>query len=312
MTAAPFIRSLLMNLNNGHEAFNIDNFLSVKKALIDKTLDELLPGAEDFPRKLHQAMRHCLFAGGKRLRPILSLCASEAVGADPDLFIKEACALELIHTYSLIHDDLPAMDDDDYRRGLPATHKVFGEAAAVLAGDALLTNAFSVLAGGAHTPDKIVKITKLLADACGSKGLIGGQAVDLESEGKTIEKDLLNYIHTRKTGCLITASVMLGAILGGGREDELRCMKEYGAAVGLAFQITDDILDVLGSTEDLGKKVGSDEKKGKATYPGILGMKEAKKMQKVLYIKAIESISSFDIKADPLRKIAKRMIERNS
>lgn len=295
--------------------FEIQTYLKEKKNLVDKSLDDLLPGKEEFPSQLHQAMRYCLFAGGKRLRPILSLAAAEAVGGDSNSIIREACAIELIHTYTLIHDDLPSMDNDDYRRGCLSTHKVFGEAIAILAGDALLAEAFSVLAGGlengAHKPEKIVKIIKTVADACGSKGVMGGQVVDLESEGKVIDKDLLDYMHTHKTGRLITASVTLGAILGGGREEKIQRLKEYSTAIGLAFQITDDILDILGSTENLGKEVGSDSKKGKATYPGILGMNEAKKTQEVLFQQAIDALQPFDEKAEPLREIARLIIERN-
>ena len=295
--------------------FEIQPYLKEKRDLVDKALDSLLPGKKDFPSQLHQAMRYCLFAGGKRLRPILSIAAAEAVGGDSGSIIREACAIELIHTYTLIHDDLPAMDNDDYRRGCLSTHKVFGEAIAILAGDALLTEAFGLLAGGpangAHKPEKTVEIIKVVADACGSKGVMGGQVVDLESEGKVIDKGILDYIHTHKTGRLITASVALGAILGDGEEEKIQCLKEYSGAIGLAFQITDDILDILGSTETLGKQVGSDSKKGKATYPGILGMNEAKKMQKVLFQQAVDALKPFDEKAEPLREIARLIIERN-
>jgi geranylgeranyl diphosphate synthase type II len=297
------------------QPFNIQLYLREKKEMVDKALDKLLPAEKEFPPQIHQAMRYCLFAGGKRLRPILALAAAEAVGGNPESIISQACALELIHTYTLIHDDLPAMDNDDYRRGHLSTHMVFGEAVAILAGDALLTEAFRVLAGNFsndnHSPEKIIEIIRMLADASGSKGIIGGQVVDLDSEGKVIEKDLLDYMHTRKTGHLITASVTLGAILGGAEEKTIRCLKQYGMATGLAFQITDDILDVRGSTENLGKQIGSDNKKGKATYPGILGMDEAIKKQTVLFRQAIDALQSFDEKANPLRGIAKLIIERD-
>ncbi len=297
------------------DSFDIQTYLQQKKALVDKTLNTLLPDKETFPASLHQAMRYCLFAGGKRLRPILALAAAEAVGGKPDRLIRQACALELLHTYTLIHDDLPAMDNDDYRRGCLATHKVFGEAIAVLTGDALLTEAFKVLAdhrqGSPPEPAQTLAIIKLIAEAGGSQGVIGGQVVDLESEGKTIGKDLLEYIHIHKTGKLITASVMLGALLGRAREKEIDCLEKYAKAVGLAFQITDDILDMLGSTKKLGKKVGSDTKKGKATYPGILGMDAAKKMQQTLFNQAIQALQSFGEEAEPLRAIAKIIIERD-
>jgi geranylgeranyl diphosphate synthase type II len=297
------------------QPFDIQLYLREQKERVDKALDKLLPAEKEFPPQIHQAMRYCLFAGGKRLRPILALAAAEAVGGNPESIISQVCALELIHTYTLIHDDLPAMDNDDYRRGRLSTHKVFGEAVAILAGDALLTEAFRVLAGNFsndnHSPKKIIEIIRMLADASGSKGIIGGQVVDLDSEGKVIEKNLLDYMHTRKTGYLITASVTLGAILGGAEEKTIQCLKQYGMATGLAFQITDDILDVRGSTENLGKQIGSDNKKGKATYPGILGMDEAIKKQTVLFRQAIDALQSFDEKANPLRGIAKLIIERD-
>ncbi len=297
------------------QPFDVQLYLQEKKELVDKALDKLLPAEEEFPPQIHKAMRYCLFAGGKRLRPILALAAAEAVGGNPESIIRQACALELVHTYTLIHDDLPAMDNDDYRRGHLSTHMVFGEAVAILAGDALLTEAFRVLAGNSsndnHRPEKIIEIIRMLADASSSKGIIGGQVVDLESEGKVIEKDLLDYMHTRKTGHLITASVSLGATLGGAEKITIQCLKQYGMATGLAFQITDDILDVRGSTENLGKQIGSDNKKGKATYPGILGMDEAIKKQAVLFQQAIDALQSFDEKANPLRGIAKLIVERD-
>jgi geranylgeranyl diphosphate synthase type II len=297
------------------QPFDIQLYLREQKERVDKALDKVLPAEKEFPPQIHQAMRYCLFAGGKRLRPILALAAAEAVGGNPESIISQVCALELIHTYTLIHDDLPAMDNDDYRRGRLSTHKVFGEAVAILAGDALLTEAFRVLAGNFsndnHSPEKIIEIIRMLADASGSKGIIGGQVVDLDSEGKVIEKDLLDYMHTRKTGYLITASVTLGAILGGAEEKTIQCLKQYGMATGLAFQITDDILDVRGSTENLGKQIGSDNKKGKATYPGILGMDEAIRRQAVLFQQAIDALQGFDEKSNPLRGIAKLIIERD-
>lgn len=296
--------------------FDVQTYLHEKKVIIDTALDKLLPPGDEFPPELHQAMRYCLFAGGKRLRPILALAAAEAVGGNPDTIINEACAIELIHTYTLIHDDLPSMDNDDYRRGCLTTHKVFGEAIAVLAGDALQTEAFKVLAGGLtagiHKPEKIIKTIELLADACGSRGIIGGQVIDIASEEQTIERERLEYIHTHKTGKLITASVMLGAVLGAEADTGLEFLKNYGDAIGLAFQITDDILDIVGSTEKLGKEIGADTKRGKATYPGLMGMDAAKKIQKTLHEKACGALNSFGDKADPLRHIARVIVERNS
>ncbi|MCP4717471.1 MAG: polyprenyl synthetase family protein [Deltaproteobacteria bacterium] len=296
-------------------AFDINAYLAEKQALVNKALDLVLPGEKTRPAEIHGAMRYALFAGGKRLRPILALAAAQAVGADPAGVLRESCALEILHTYTLIHDDLPAMDDDDYRRGRLTTHKVYGEAIAVLAGDALLTEAFKVLADsmteGRHEPRTLLSVIQLLADAGGSRGVIGGQVVDMLSEGKQIDKDVLEYIHTHKTGLLITASVLLGAVLAQATEEQNNRLCDYSRAIGLAFQITDDILDVQGSAEELGKPVGSDQERGKATYPAIFGMNEAKRMQGVLFEQAIEALRDFDENAEPLRAIAKLIIERN-
>ncbi len=290
-------------------------YLKAKKAAIDQVLEQVLPEESALPPRLHQAMRYALLAGGKRLRPILALAAAEAVGGDGNALIREACALEFIHTYSLIHDDLPAMDNDAFRRGQPTTHMVFGEAMAILAGDALLTEAFAILSSS--TPNRssaqhIIEVIKLIAEAAGSRGLIGGQVVDLESEEKAIDKNQLDYIHTHKTGCLITASVILGAILAGSTSQQIACLRDYGAAIGLAFQITDDILDVTESTQTLGKTAGSDQKKNKATYPALHGLEEARKKQQALYAAALNALQTFDDKGDPLRSIARYIIERNA
>ena len=290
-------------------------YLKAKKAAVDQVLEQVLPEESALPPRLHQAMRYALLAGGKRLRPILALAAAEAVGGDGNALIREACALELIHTYSLIHDDLPAMDNDAFRRGQPTTHMVFGEAMAILAGDALLTEAFAILSSS--TPNRssaqhIIEVIKLIAEAAGSRGLIGGQVVDLESEEKAIDKNQLDYIHTHKTGCLITASVILGAILAGSTSQQIACLRDYGAAIGLAFQITDDILAITESTQTLGKTAGSDQKKNKATYPALHGLEEARKKQQALYAAALNALQTFDDKGDPLRSIARYIIERNA
>jgi geranylgeranyl diphosphate synthase type II len=290
-------------------------YLKAKKAAIDQVLEQVLPEESALPPRLHQAMRYALLAGGKRLRPILALAAAEAVGGDGNALIREACALEFIHTYSLIHDDLPAMDNDAFRRGQPTTHMVFGEAMAILAGDALLTEAFAILSSS--TPNRssaqhIIEVIKLIAEAAGSRGLIGGQVVDLESEEKAIDKNQLDYIHTHKTGCLITASVILGAILAGSTSQQIACLRDYGAAIGLAFQITDDILDITESTQTLGKTAGSDQKKNKATYPALHGLEEARKKQQALYAAALNALQTFDNRGDPLRSIARYIIERNA
>ena len=293
---------------------DVNAYLEEKGRLIDACLDRLLPDRETFPSSLHQAMRYCLFAGGKRIRPALAFAAAEAVGGNPDLIVEEACALELIHTFTLIHDDLPSMDNDDFRRGLPSTHKVFGEAMAILAGDALQTEAFKILAcgytRGIHNAERIVKVMKILAEASGSQGIVGGQVVDLESEGKMIDQQQLTYIHSHKTGSLIAASVIMGGILGGAAPEEIELLKRYGESIGHAFQIADDILDVEGSKETLGKNTGSDQKKSKATYPSIIGMDESRKKLKEYYQRALDAIQSFDQQADHLRNIALYIIQR--
>ena len=293
---------------------DVNEYLEEKGRLIDACLDRLLPDRETFPSSLHQAMRYCLFAGGKRIRPALAFAAAEAVGGNPDLIVEEACALELIHTFTLIHDDLPSMDNDDFRRGLPSTHKVFGEAMAILAGDALQTEAFKILAcgytRGIHNAERIVKVMKILAEASGSQGIVGGQVVDLESEGKMIDQQQLTYIHSHKTGSLIAASVIMGGILGGAAPEEIELLKRYGESIGHAFQIADDILDVEGSKEKLGKNTGSDQKKSKATYPSIIGMDESRKKLKEYYQRALDAIQSFDQQADHLRNIALYIIQR--
>lgn len=298
------------------QPLDIQSYLASRKQLIDAELERLLRRSDEIPRELHEAMRYCLFAGGKRLRPILALASAEALGGTADAVISEACALELLHTYTLVHDDLPSMDDDDYRRGRLTTHKVFGEAIAILAGDALQAEAFALLAGGVqngrHAPEKVIRVIQTVADACGPQGVVGGQVVDILSEGKTVVRETLEYIHTHKTGRLITASVMLGALLADADQRAMQSLETYGNAIGLAFQITDDILDVLGSSETLGKTVGADEKRGKATYPGLLGLEQARNMQTLLYQKALETLQCFDEKADPLRYIARVIIERSS
>jgi len=293
---------------------NPEAYLAEKGKLIDACLDRLLPDKAAYPQSLHEAMRYCLFAGGKRIRPALAFAAAEAVGGDPDLLAEEACALELIHTFTLIHDDLPAMDNDDFRRGMPSTHKVFGEAMAILAGDALQTEAFKILAcgysRGVHTAERIVEVMKILAEASGSQGVVGGQVVDLESEGKMIDQARLEYIHSHKTGSLIAASVLMGGVLGGASPEEIEKLRRYGESIGHAFQIADDILDVEGSQEKLGKSTGSDQKKGKATYPSIIGLDEARKKMMEYHKRSLAALQSFDQRADHLRNIALYVIRR--
>lgn len=290
---------------------DLQGYLAEKTGIVNKRLLRLLPGVVDYPQSLHKAMHYSLFAGGKRLRPVLVLAAAEAVGGQIEAAVNTACAFECIHTYSLIHDDLPAIDNDDLRRGRPTCHKEFGEATAILAGDALLTIAFGLIAAtkGA-TPAAVLGAVSELAKAAGSTGMIGGQMIDIESEGKEVSFPVLEYIHIHKTGELIRASVRSGAILGGADDAGLESLTRYSEAIGLAFQIADDILDVEGSSEEMGKPTGGDQKKGKATYPAIIGLDASRQRAAELVEMAIGALSGFDAKADPLREIARYITAR--
>ena len=276
----------------------------------------LFPGGKKLTDDLHRAMNYSLEAGGKRIRPILTLAACEAVGGNIKNVMPAACALEFIHTYSLIHDDLPAMDNDDYRRGKPTCHRTFDEATAILAGDALLTAAFEMLSRkdlfNGVDPRINMEIINDIARAAGHAGMVGGQQADMEAEGKQVDLPTLEFIHTHKTGALILASVKAGAKLGGGNNSQIKALAKYGEYAGLAFQIADDILDVTGTTETLGKDAGSDEARGKATYPALLGLKEAKDRAKELLQLALDNLKNFDAKAAPLREIARYIVNRTS
>jgi geranylgeranyl diphosphate synthase type II len=292
-------------------------YLKERCQLVDKALDGYLPKEDDLPFSLHKAMRYSVFAGGKRVRPILMLAACEAVGGGISQAMPAACAMEMIHTYSLIHDDLPAMDDDDFRRGNPTNHKVFGEAIAILAGDALLTQAFILLSApemlGSVSPERLLAVTREIATCAGSFGMVGGQVVDMESEGKAdIDLPTVQYIHTHKTGALIKASVKAGAILGNADEGQLAAITRYGEAAGLAFQIADDILDIEGTTEEIGKDAGSDQARGKATYPAVVGLADAKRRAMELMEIALAALDPLGAKAEPLREIAKYIVSRKS
>jgi geranylgeranyl diphosphate synthase type II len=295
-------------------ALDLKVYLHEKRTVVDKALEACLPEPQGPTSHLIRAMRYSLFAGGKRLRPILCIAGGESVGGAEEDLLPAACALELIHTYSLIHDDLPVMDDDDLRRGKPTSHKVFGEAAALLAGDGLLTEAFNVMASAPWTervPTRdIVKVIGLIAKAAGFQGMVGGQAVDLQWEGKPVAFPMVEFIHVHKTGALIEAAVVSGAVLAGAGEAQVQALTAYGQKIGLAFQISDDILDIEGNTETMGKPVGVDEKRGKITYPAALGLDRSKKIRLELVENAIESLDSFDQRADPLRQIARYIIER--
>lgn len=295
---------------------NIKDYLKEKGRIVEEALDRYLPKETEMPVTLHKAMRYSMMAGGKRIRPILCIASCEAVGGKVKNVLPVACALEMVHTYSLIHDDLPAMDNDDFRRGRPTSHKVFGEAVAILAGDALLTEAFRIMANldlrKAVRPNSILDVISDLAKASGSFGMVGGQIVDMESEGMEIDLPTLEYLHTRKTGALILASIRGGAKIGEGTDEEIVALTKYGECLGLAFQIADDILDIEGSQDEIGKDVGSDLERKKATYPSILGMAASKERASELIHMAIDSLKGFDHKADPLREIAKYVVERRS
>ena len=293
---------------------DLKSYLSEKKAMVDRALEAYLPEPEGPASDVINAMKYSLFAGGKRLRPILCLAGAEAVGGTKKDCLPVACALELIHTYSLIHDDLPMMDDDDLRRGKPTNHKVFGEAIALLAGDGLLTEAFSLMTRADLTrhvaPQVMLKVISLISHGAGYHGMVGGQVVDIQSEGKAVDFSIVEFIHVHKTGALISASVASGAMLGRGNESQLQAITSYGRKIGLAFQISDDILDIEGDTETLGKKAGVDEQKEKTTYPSVLGLKRSKEIQSELVEAAIKSLQAFNHAAEPLRLIAQYIIER--
>ncbi len=296
---------------------DLKKYLKERCQLVDEALDRYLPKEDELPASLHKAMRYSVFAGGKRVRPILMLAACEAVGGDIRRALPAACAMEMIHTYSLIHDDLPAMDDDDFRRGNPTNHKVFGEATAILAGDALLTEAFILLStqgAAAGVPaEALLAVSNEISRCAGSRGMVGGQVVDMESEGKhDIDLATVQYIHIHKTGALIKASIKAGAILGGGGEAAVAALTKYGEAAGLAFQIADDILDIEGTTEEIGKDAGSDEARGKATYPALVGLAESKKRADELVEMSLAALAGFGPEADPLREIAKYIVYRKS
>lgn len=262
-------------------------YMVEKHRIIDEYLDRFMPSEESYPQALHQAIRYSVMAGGKRLRPVLALAAYEACGGVEDVIYPAATALELIHTYSLIHDDLPCMDDDDLRRGKPTLHKKYGEAIALLAGDALHDFAFRLMA---QTGSAAVVLE--LAEAIGTGGMLAGQMADMEAEGRRLNIDEVTFIHIHKTGKLIRGSVRIGAILAGADEEELAAITDYGEKIGLAFQIIDDILDIEGDTEMLGKPVGSDSKNLKATYPAVIGMERSKHLANELIDEAVEIIKS--------------------
>ena len=292
-------------------SFDLNAYLSSKRNQINSTLDSMFP---DTSRKIVKAMKYSLMAGGKRLRPILCLASAETVGGKSQDVIRTACAIEMIHTYSLIHDDLPAMDDDELRRGQPTCHAAFDEATAILAGDALLTMAFEVLASIEITQENqamdLIKVIRTLSTAAGYQGMIEGQLQDMAAEGKALALEDLEKMHTLKTGALIKASVTAGAILGRGNRFQIQQLKIYAKNIGLAFQVTDDILNIEGDPKIMGKNVGSDQIRLKSTYPIVLGMDKSKKFAKKLIGYALNSLECFGNKAHSLRAIANYVIDR--
>lgn len=292
---------------------NIKEYLAEKKAVIDAALDEILPAEDVKPQTIHKAMRYSVFAGGKRLRPILVMASAEAVGGKGNDVLPAACALEMIHSYSLIHDDLPAMDDDDYRRGMLTNHKVFGEAMAILAGDALLTHAFYVLSHCLKyfPAESVNQVVGEVSKAAGTFGMVGGQVVDIESEGKNISREELDYIHENKTAALFVASVRTGGILAGANSVQMDALTDYARHLGLAFQITDDILDITGDSGKLGKNTGSDTRKKKVTFPLLYGLEESRKMALDESRKAGEIVRTLGNRAKPLEEIVLYLVSRD-
>lgn len=293
--------------------FDLQEYLSSQKQIVEQALDKSLK--IDKPEKIYEAMRYSLLAGGKRLRPILCLATCELISGDKTIAIPTACALEMIHTMSLIHDDLPAMDNDDYRRGKLTNHKVYGEDIAILAGDGLLAYAFEYVAN--HTKnvpaERVVKVLGILGKAVGAEGLVGGQVMDLDSEGKPdITAETLTFIHRSKTGALLETCVSSGAILAGAEEADLNRLSIYAQNIGLAFQIIDDILDVTATTEELGKTAGKDITAEKATYPKLWGIETSQAKAEELVNQAINELAIYGEKAQPLQAIAEFIVKRKN
>lgn len=284
-----------------------------KLLLVEDALSRFFPSADSHSQVVYQAMEYSLFPGGKRFRPVLLLQSAEVFGLPAERVLPAACAIEFVHTYSLIHDDLPAIDDDDLRRGKPTCHRVFGEDLAILAGDALFAEAFYLIAKHqSGQPEPLHRIMLDLATATGVRGMVGGQVVDIISTGKDVSPEVLDYIHQRKTGELIKVAAQVGPILAEVAEEQLAAVGEYAAHLGLAFQITDDILDVAGETETLGKQAGSDERQLKATFPRVFGLKKATSLAEKSVERACEALKRIDCEATALADLARFVIERKS
>ncbi len=289
-------------------------YLEERRRVVDEALGRYLPAADAHPKAIHEAIRYSVFAGGKRLRPILILVATEAADGRAELALPAAAAVELIHTYSLIHDDLPAMDDDEFRRGRLTCHKVYGEAMAILAGDALLTQAFILLsadpaidqaAAGAR-----LRVIHEIAQAAGSTGMVGGQVVDILQEDRLVDLATLEYLHTHKTGALIRACLRVGGIIASAGPEQMEALTRYGERIGLAFQIVDDILDLEGDLAALGKQAGSDARKNKATFPAVLGLEESRRRAHRLVDEAKQDVSLFGARAEVLQALADFVVTR--
>jgi len=294
-------------------SYDLDTYLVFRRKQINAALVMMLDSAAN-SSQISKAMKYSLMAGGKRLRPILCLAATEAVGGKSENTIRAACALEMIHTYSLIHDDLPAIDNDDLRRGRPTCHLAFNEATAILAGDGLLTLAFQILSTNNFTNEnqvlKCLKVLHHIASAAGYEGMIEGQMRDIASEGIQLEIEALEKMHALKTGALIEASIHTGAVLGDGSQKQIERLRIYAKNIGLAFQVVDDILDVEGDPAVMGKSVGTDQTRNKNTYPALMGIKESRAFARKLVNNALQALNYFDNKSDPLRAIAHYIIER--
>jgi len=294
------------------QPFELDSYLKERVAIIERELHKAVAESDGPASRLFDAMRYSLLAGGKRLRPVLALAACEAVGGRIEAAMGLACAIEMIHTYSMIHDDLPCMDDDDLRRGRPTNHKVYGEAIATLAGDALLTDAFKVAACSTAPvdPAPVLQTVVELAEAAGSAGMVAGQAIDLLGEGQQLDLGQLEYLHGKKTGALFVAAVRGGARLGGADQSQLEALTDYARVLGLAFQVIDDLLDVESSIEQMGKRTQKDQAHGKATYPAIVGVEKSRELARELERRALKALSAFGERAEPLRHLASFAVER--
>ncbi len=286
--------------------------LSAYARRVDSRLSQLLPTSADEPKRLHEAMRYALLAPGKRIRPVLCMESARAIGADPALALDAGCALEMVHCFSLIHDDLPAIDNDDMRRGRPTVHVAFGEATAILAGDALFALAFEVMARCSDDPTLALAAVAELAVTSGTRGLVGGELMDIEAEGVQPSADLLQQIHHQKTAVLMGCSCVIGGILGGGKPPQVEALRRYGIALGLAFQVYDDILNVVGDPETLGKSAGSDAERGKMTFPAVYGLAESRKMAEDLRDQALIALRGLPGEATMLAQLAHFVVNRES